>query len=241
MIMASSNIKVISANVRGLRQSIKRKDLLDYFKLQKPDIICLQETHLVQEDINMLIKEWNIEYFVAGSSTNSRGVAILLNNTFEYKVTKDRDERYIILNLDIANLFTLTLVNIYAPNNDDVVWYQQFFEHLVKAKSSSLIAVGDWNTPLTTEDTYNYKVARHSKCRDLNNNFMLKESLVDIWRISNKKTKGFTWRSQKPCRRSRLDYFLLSDDLLSLDPKMEILPSYKSDHNPIVLTFIKSR
>ena len=33
----------------------------------------------------------------------------------------------------------------------------------------------------------------------------------------------------------------MSDDLLSLDPKIEILPSYKSDHNPIVLTFIKSR
>ena len=62
-----------------------------------------------------------------------------------------------------------------------------------------------------------------------------------MWRISNKKTKGFTWRSQKPCRRSRLDYFLLSDDLLSLDPKMDILPAYKSDHNPIMLTFIKSR
>ena len=136
--MASNNLKIISANVRGLRQSIKRKDLLDYLKEKQPDIICLQETHLVQEDINTLIKEWNIEYFVAGTSTNSRGVAILLNNTFEYKVTKttrDKEGRYIILDLDIANLFTLTIANIYAPNLDDNKWYQHFFDQLVKTRT----------------------------------------------------------------------------------------------------------
>ena len=63
--------------------------------------------------------------------------------------------------------------------------------------------------------------------------------MVDIWRLSN--LRGFTWRSQNPCRRSRLDYFLLSDDILGLDPTIECLSSYKSDHNPIILSFIKSR
>ena len=59
--------------------------------------------------------------------------------------------------------------------------------------------------------------------------------------MSNNKLKGFTWRSNNPCKRSRLDYFLLSDDLLGLDPKIEYLPAYKSDHNPISMSFIKSR
>ena len=138
------------------------------------------------------------------------------------------------MDLDIANLFTLTIANLYAPNTDDSNWYQHCFEQLLKTRASSLITVGDWNTPLSEQDTYNYNIVRHPKCRELINNFILKESMVDIWRISNNKTKGFTWRSQKPCRRSRLDYFLLSDDLLSLDPKVEYLPAYKNDHNPIV-------
>ena len=127
-------------------------------------------------------------------------VAILLNNTFEYEVTKvmrDKEGRYIILDLDIVNLFTLTIANIYAPNTDDSNLYQQFFDHLVKTRASSLKTFGDWDTPLSVEDTYNYNVARHPKCRELINNFMLKESLVDIWIISNKTTEGFTWRSQR--------------------------------------------
>ena len=135
--MTSSNIKIISADVRGLRQNIKRRDLIDYFKNQQPVIICLQETHLVQEDVNMLIKEWNLEYFISGSSTNSRGVAILLNNTFKYsvsKVTRDKEGRFIIVDLDIANLFTLTIANVYAPNTDDSNWYQHCFEQLLKTR-----------------------------------------------------------------------------------------------------------
>ena len=63
-------------------------DIIDYFKKLKAGIICLQETHLIQRDLNTLNEEWNIEYFIAGNSSNSRGVAILINNTFEYSIDK---------------------------------------------------------------------------------------------------------------------------------------------------------
>ena len=76
-IMGSNDIDIISANVRGLRQQFKRFDLFEYFKKIKADIVCLQETHLVQKDLSTLKKDWNIEYFIAGNSTNSRGVAVL--------------------------------------------------------------------------------------------------------------------------------------------------------------------
>ena len=133
--MASNKIKVISANVRGLRQTLKRADLFDYFKGQQADIICLQETHLVQADINCLIKDWKLKYFLAETSTNSRGVAILINNTFKYEIsstTLDPDGRFAIIDLDIANLFTITLANIYAPNSDDSVWYSNVLTRLSK-------------------------------------------------------------------------------------------------------------
>ena len=44
---------------------------------------------------------------MGGSSSNSKGVAILFNSTFEYEITdiiKDKDGRYIMLNLLINNL-----------------------------------------------------------------------------------------------------------------------------------------
>ena len=87
VLMASDNIKTLSANVRGLRQTLKRKDMFDYFNNQNADILCLQETHLVQGDVNFLIKDWNLTYYLAGTSTNSKGVAILLNKTFEHTIS----------------------------------------------------------------------------------------------------------------------------------------------------------
>ena len=57
-----------------------------------------------------------------GTSTNSRGVAILLNNTFEYSindVVKDTSGNMLIIDLKISDDMTVKLVNIYGPNNDD--------------------------------------------------------------------------------------------------------------------------
>ena len=79
--MAKTDIDLISANIRGLRQLFKRRDIIEYIKNQKADI----ETHLIQKDLNMLRKEWNVDYFIAGNSTNSRGVMIMLNNTLNIK------------------------------------------------------------------------------------------------------------------------------------------------------------
>ena len=242
--MASDNLCILSANVRGLRQVLKRTDLFDYFKSKKADILCLQETHLVTEDINTLIKDWNITYYLSGNSTNSRGVAILINNTFEHSiknVIKDQEGRYLLIDIDIVNLFTITLVNIYAPNHDDSVWYNDLLALITKKRENSFIICGDWNTPLADIDAYNYTTLRHPINRKIINEFIMKENMVDVWRLSNKILRGFTWKSQNPCRRSRLDYFLISEDILSLDPKVEIIPAYKSDHTPILLSFIKSR
>ena len=72
------------------------------------------------------------------------------------------------------------------------------------------------------------------------NNHIVKGNLLDIWRIQHESRKRFTWRSDKPCRASRLDYFLISGELLSLNPKSEILNSYRSDHNIIKLSINKS-
>ena len=120
--MAKSDIDLVSANIRGLRQQFKRRDIFDYIKNLKADIICLQETHLIQKDFNMLSKEWNVDYFIAGNSTNSRGVMIMINNSFEYKVNqciKDPEGRYVIVKLSIANLINVFIINLYAPNRDD--------------------------------------------------------------------------------------------------------------------------
>ena len=91
--------------------------------------------------------------------------------------------------------------------------------------------VGDWNTSLTNLDTYNYNTQRNLKARNIINNFITDQNFVDIWRLQNKDQKRFTWGTKKPYKRSRLDYFLISDNILAFTPKAEIKSAYKSDHN----------
>ena len=237
------DLNILSANVRGLRQHFKRIDFLEYCKGLNPDIICLQETHLTQKDQNMLLKEWNIEYILAGDSTNSRGVAILINNTFEYLLKqsiKDPQGRYIILELELINLRTIFLINVYGPNTDDPLWFQSLIKKVQLISNDNEIWVGDWNVTLGDLDTYNYIAARNTKAKKVLNSFIENDVMSDIWRKQNPSRKRFTWRTERPCKRARLDYFLVSEDILSLYPNAEILNAYRSDHDIIKLSIKKT-
>ena len=164
---SSVQLTIISANVRGLRQPLKRLDFWDKFRDLKADIILLQETHLVELDLNDLKKEWNVEFHIAGTSSNSRGVAIIINNSFEYHVQKsylDPEGRFLILSLYIANLYTVTITNVYGPNKDDPGWYEGLFEKVNSFENSDyFIYAGDWNMSLTEMDFYNYNSHRNLK------------------------------------------------------------------------------
>ena len=200
--------------------------------------ICRIEAHLTESDRTNLVKEWNIEFFLGGESTNSKGVAILINNSFEYKidkVEKDKSGRYIIISLLINNNIPLLIINLYGPNLDSPAWFANLFAKVNDYKMDHIIMVGDWNTSLTNLDTYNYNFQRNLKSRKIINNFITDQNFVDVWRLQNKDKKRFTWGTKKPYKRSRLDYFLISDNILAFTPKSEIKSAYKSDHNPIIL------
>ena len=66
---------------------------------------------------------------------------------------------------------------------------------------------------------------------------MTENQLTDIWRLQKPKSKQFTWGSKHPYKRARLDFFLISEQILCLAPDCNIEQSYRTDHNVISLTF----
>ena len=64
--------------------------------------------------------------------------------------------------------------------------------------------------------------------------------MIDIWHLQNPDRKRFTWRTDRPCKCSRLDYFLVSESILAMNPISEIHNAYRSDHNIIELSILKS-
>ena len=107
--MASgSSIKVLSANCQGLQNLKKRYDVLAYLKEKHADILCLQDTHWVEKDYKNMKEIWGNDCFINGKYSNSRGVAILLKNTFEYRVTtcfKDNSGNLLQLVLKLEDVF----------------------------------------------------------------------------------------------------------------------------------------
>ena len=73
--------QLLSLNVRGLRDSKKRRELfrwLKHFHNGNKSIIFLQETHATELDKHIWEKEWGSTVILSDYNTNSRGVAILL-------------------------------------------------------------------------------------------------------------------------------------------------------------------
>ena len=123
----SNTITILSANCRGLADSSKCRDVLNYLQSLNADILCLQDTHWTKSELRKIKLIWNHECLINGIHTNSRGVSILFGNKFEYKIEniiEDTNGNLIAVNITISNDLKLLLVNIYGPNKDNPILYQ---------------------------------------------------------------------------------------------------------------------
>ena len=103
----------------------KRRDLFHYVRNKKYNIICLQDVHINAQLEPFIKSEWGYEVFFSSFTNSSRGVMILMNNNFEYKVERvktDKNGNYIILDIIIQGK-RITLVNLYGPNQDNPNFY----------------------------------------------------------------------------------------------------------------------
>ena len=143
---------------------------------------------------SIITLKWRYNAFLNSSSTNKKGLAIQINNNFEFTLVKlivDDKGDYMILQLKM-NDQTITLINLHSPNNDDPAFYDRARAARKSIRSQNLILVGDWNFVLNPElDSQNYNHTNNSKCREKVTDLTNELSLVDIWRELNAKCKRF--------------------------------------------------
>ena len=88
-------------------------------------IYFLQEVHCTKEKETLWSSEWGYYAIFSSFSNASVGVGILFNNNFTFQILKSYSDpvgRFIIIDIHTENK-TLTLANIYAPNNDDSFFF----------------------------------------------------------------------------------------------------------------------
>ena len=152
----------------------------------------------------------------------------------------DDQRRSIIPNCTIIK-HLITLVNIYGPNTDTSAspFFESSFKELGKLPSKTKIIAGDFNVVLNTDnDKLGGKEELHHIPRNIIPNNIENFILTDIWHHLHPQEKQFTYFKLKPQKTfSKLDYFLISDDLIGLTISSIIVPGFKTDHSSVEFTF----
>ncbi len=199
----------------------------------------MQDTHFNSKIEKYVKSEWGYTCVFASFKSNSRGVAILFSNNFEFKInkiTRDKNGNYLLISLSTMEK-DLLLVNVYGLNKNDPNFYDSLKETIKTFNTNNVIAMGDWNIALDPNmDCFNYTRNNNPKGREALENMTLELNSADIWRENNPQSRRCTWRRPTPLKQSRLDYFLLSDYLYWYFEDANILPGYRSYHSIITLT-----
>ena len=87
-----------------------------------------------------------------------------------------------------------------------------------------------------TIDARNYKgYVNRPRARRKILEIMYKYELIDVWREVYPEKRGYTWRKFNTVQQGRLDYFLISEELMLDVNGVKINPSYRSDHSHVFL------
>lgn len=244
-----SMLSFISLNTRGLRDNVKRKAIFLFCKEQKVNCIFLQETHSVKEDSTFWKGQWGDTLFFSHGTSHSAGVMILLNrfpgNIVDHK--SDDNGHWVMVIIEI-NGVKYILLCVYGFNRK--VQNKSFFSSL-----SSMVE--GWKTQFTTDkviiggdfnivpDLWLDRMPPKGNCHNFDEIFLdlvTKLGLIDYWRMLNPGAQQYTWfNAANNGQCSRLDYWLLSDNLVNYGCKCEISASPLTDHCLVKLSLSMDR
>ena len=123
------------------------------------------------------------------------------------------------------------------PNRDGPYFFKQLKQHILEAGNRNILMVGDWNLLLEPEiDGTNYKNVNNQNARVEVCNMLGELNLYDIWREEHPEEWKFTLKRKlknNAVQMGRLDFILVSDEILRYCHKESILPGYRSDHSMV--------
>ena len=187
--------------MRGSSNIMERRETFRWLKMKKYAICFPQEVHCTKDKEHIWSAEWGYSAIFSSFSRASAGVCVLFNNNFNFQILKsfsDPEGRFVMVDIKLESKI-LTLVNIYAPNEDKSTFFQNVLNQLLCFDCSEIILGGDLNLVLDVQKD-------KKGGRPLAHNNPLKEvkhisnvlDLIGIWRCLYPEAKIFTWRRRKP-------------------------------------------
>lgn len=244
MFSVKSAFSCISLNARGLRNSIKRKALFLFCKSKNSHCVFLQETHSNLDDVKFWTSQWGDKIIFSHASTHSAGVAILFNNLPGkiIKVETDSNGHWASVVININDVLFI-LFNVYgynsAPLNNKLLTEisDSLFELKLVYPTDNIIIGGDFNMVMDEAlDRFPPKFNTSHPNVTLFN-FCLNNNVVDAWRAVNPNLKQFSWFRDNGTSKSRIDYWLTSNNLTDFIKDISISAAPLTDHCCISISF----
>ena len=149
----ANRVKIISLNVRGLWNQVKRRSLFSYVKNQKSNFVLSSGNFSREDDEKIRSAKWGGQIIFPYGSEHSRGVCMLLsiNSGFSLgTMHTDRNRRYIIAKGNIGDK-QLFVTIIYSPNKgtEQELFIRSLGANLIlKTDIMKIIITGNWNGSL---------------------------------------------------------------------------------------------
>ena len=203
--------------------------------------MCLQETHLIDSDKDLLEKELGLNYHMSQGTKNSKGIITYFKSHNEYMKTEIlyKNDRILISSLKI-NSKSLIIVNVYGPciNQEKIPFLKNIENQIANVlkhdtNKSSIILLGDFNIvqdnelDITSGSPHDITIV--TKFNDLTNSL----ELIDEIRENNSNNKLFTWSCKTPYTARRLDYLFIDENLKPFCFNAEITNIPLTDHKSV--------
>lgn len=246
-------MKLISWNVNGLR-ACYQKGFPTFIEEYQPDVVCIQETKMQQYQ-----KVWEFpDYYEYWNDADKKGYS----GTLIYTKVKPLSVRYglpdgayndegRIITLEFADFY---VINTYVPNVKRdlsripyrMIYEDRLREYMVELKQTKpVVLCGDLNVAHNEIDVKNASSNRgNAGFTDEERgkfNELLDAGFVDTFRSIYPEREKYSWWSYMFNSRERnvgwrIDYFVVSPELMNLVTNVDILNDvYGSDHCPVLL------
>lgn len=252
-------MKIISYNVNGIRAAFN-KGFIEWLTQANPDIICLQETKAMKEQVAIDEIEaagYPYHYWFSAQKKGYSGVAIFSKHEpknvvygtgIDYMDAEGRNIRLDFEDFSVMSLYLPSGTNI-ARLEHKFQYMDDFYDYISELKKEipNLIICGDYNICHEAIDIHdpvrNAKVSgflpeeREWLGKFIDNGF------IDTFRHFNKEPHNYSWWSYRANARNnnkgwRIDYAMVSNAMKDRLTRAVILPEAKhSDHCPIVVEF----
>ena len=248
-------MKILSWNVNGIRAADK-KGLFEWFKKEKPDILCLQEIKAMADQIPPHLKN-TPGYHIFFNPAERKGYSGVATFTHEkplsvktgFGIEKfDKEGRTLITEFP-----SFTLFNIYFPNGKrdeerleyKLDFYDTFLAYAdnLRAEGKNIVVCGDFNTAHKEIDLAhpkeNEKISGFLPVERAWIDAFIDHGYIDIFREFNKEPNQYSWWSMRTRARERnigwrIDYFFTNKEFMEQINNAYIMQDIMgSDHCPI--------